>query len=65
MFYIEFPQNRTFSHFSIDYPVQCSPEKAAMKQNFWLWYLKDFLSGAQISEPPSILRSKNFSKDNS
>ena len=28
-----------FWHFSIDYPVQCCPEKEILMQNFWSWYL--------------------------
>ena len=36
--FIKFPQNGNFSHFSVDYPVQCCPENANVMQNFWSWY---------------------------
>ena len=40
IFCVKFPKNGTSSHFSINYPVRCCPEKAVLMQNVWSWYLK-------------------------
>ena len=57
------PKKGTFSHFSIDYPVQSCPEKNNFDAKFLVMVFKGkiFLSDARICDNPGALRFKNSS----
>ena len=62
--FTKFPQNENFSIFSLDYPVQCCPEKAILMQKFWSWYLMEIFSGRFNGKSTAPLNSTRSPVEN-